>query len=50
MGWVQVRLGITLNNVTSPNNLLLNSYSESPTVKLHLHVLNMHVNFHTNRM
>ena len=49
MGWVQVRLGVTLNNVTSPNNLLLNSYSESPTVKLYvLYVPNTYANFHIN--
>ena len=51
MGWVQVTYGVTLSNVTSSNNLLLNSYFMNFTVKLHiLYVLNMHANFHANRM
>ena len=29
---VQVTPGVTLSNVTPPNNLLLNSYFENPTV------------------
>ena len=46
---VQVTLGVTLSNVTLPNNLLLNSYFENPTVDLHVfHVLNTHANFHVN--
>ena len=50
MGWVQVTLGVTLNNVTPPNNLLLNSYFENTNVELYvLYVLNMHANFHANR-
>ena len=41
-------LDITLNNITLPNNLLLNSYFENLTVELHaLYVLNMHAKFHT---
>ena len=51
MGWVQVTPGITLSNVTPSNNLLLNSYFENLTIELHvLYVLNMHTNFHANRM
>ena len=51
MGWVQVTLGVTLNKVTSPNNLLLNSYFENLTVGLYiLYVFNMHANFYTNQM
>ena len=51
MGWVQVTLGITLNNVTPPNNLLLNSYFENLTIGLHvLYVFNMYANFYTNQM
>ena len=51
MGWVQVTFGVTLNKVTSPNNLLLNSYFENLTVGLYiLYVFNMHVNFYTNQM
>ena len=51
MGWVQIIFGITLSNVTPPNNLLLNSYFENPTIELHiLYVLNMYTNFHANRM
>ena len=46
MGWVQVTLGVTLNKVTSPNNLLLNSYFENLTIELY--VLNIHTNFHVN--
>ena len=43
--------GVTLNSVTPPSNLLLNSYFEGPIVGLHvLYVLNMHANFYTNRM
>ena len=46
---VQVTPGVTLSNVTLPNNLLLNSYFENPTVELHVfHVLNTHTNFHVN--
>ena len=46
IGWVQVILGVTLSNITLPNNLLLNSYFENPTVELHvLYVLSMHTNF-----
>ena len=44
---VQVTPSITLSNATSPNNLLLNSYFENFTVRLHvLYVFNMHVNFY----
>ena len=51
MGWVQITFGITLSNVTPPNNLLLNSYFENSTVELYvLYVLNMHANFYVNRM
>ena len=51
IGWVQVTLGVTLSNITLPNNLLLNSYFENPIVELHvLYVLSMHTNFHANRM
>ena len=51
MGWVQITFGITLSNVTPPNNLLLNSYFENLTIELHiLYVLNMYTNFHANRM
>ena len=51
MDWVQVTLDITLSNVIPPNNLLLNSYFENPTLELFvLYVLNMHANFYANRM
>ena len=51
MGWVQVTPGITLSNVTSPNNLLLSLYFENLNVGLYvLYVLNMHANFHVNQM
>ena len=51
MGWVQIITGVTLNNFTPSNNLLLNSYFENPTVGLHVpHDLNMHANFHVNQM
>ena len=51
MGWVQVTLDVTQKNITPPNDLLLNSYFENPTVGSHfLYVLNMHANFHANRM
>ena len=36
MGWVQVTPGITLNNVTTRNNLLLNLYFENLTIGLHV--------------
>ena len=50
-GWVQVKLNVTLKNVTLTNKLLLNSYFENPTVGSHfLYVLNMHANFHANQM
>ena len=44
-------LGVTLNSITLPNNLLLNSYLKNPTIELHvLYVLNMRANFYANRM
>ena len=50
-GWVQVTLDVILKNVTLTDNLLLNSYFENPTIESHfLYVLNMHANFHANRM
>ena len=49
MSWVEVIFDVTLNNITSPNYLLLNSYFENPTVELHvLYILNMFANFHAN--
>ena len=49
--WVQVTPGVTLSNVTPLNNLLLSSYFENLTVKLHvLYVLNMHAKFHVNQI
>ena len=51
MGWIRVILHVTLSNVKPPNNLLFNSYFENSTIKLYvLYVLNMHANFHANRM
>ena len=51
IGWVQVTLGVTLSNITLPNNLLLNSYFENPTVELHvIYVINIHANFYINWM
>ena len=50
-GWVRVTHDVTLKNVTPPNNLLLNSYFENLTIGLHvLYGLNMHANFHANRI
>ena len=50
-GWVHITSSITLKNVTSPNNLLLNSYFENSIVELHVqYVLNIHANFHINQM
>ena len=41
--------GVTLSNITPPNNLLLNSYFKNFIVGLHvLYVLNMHNNIHAN--
>ena len=49
--WVQVTHDVILSNVTLPDNLLLNSYFENPTVGLHvLYVLNIRANFHINRI
>ena len=46
----QVTPSIILNNVTPPNNLLLNSYFENQTVELHvLYILNIQANFRANR-
>ena len=40
---------VTLNNITSLNNLLLNLYFENLIVELHvLYVLNKHAKFYTN--
>ena len=51
MGWIQVTPGITLSNITPPNNLLLNSYFENLTIGLHiLCVFNMSANFYTNQI
>ena len=51
MGWVQVIHDVTLNNITQPNNLLLNLYFKNLTIGLHiLHVFNMYVNFYINQM
>ena len=42
---LRVTPGVTLNNVTPPNNLLLNTYFENTTVGSQiLYVLNMHAN------
>ena len=30
MGWIQITSSVTLSNVTSPNNLSLNSYFKKP--------------------
>ena len=49
MSWVQVKYDIILRNITSPNNLLWNSYFENFIVRLHvLYILHMHVFFHAN--
>ena len=51
MGWVQVTPGVTLNNATPSNNLLLSSYFKNLTIGLHvLYVFNMHANFYINQM
>ena len=51
MNWIQVTHSITLSNITSPSNFLMNLYFENFTVGLHvLYVLNIHANFHTNWM
>ena len=51
MGWVQVTLGVTLSNITLPNNLLLNLYFKNLTVGLHvIYVFNIHANFYTNQI
>jgi len=50
-GWIQVTLGVILNNVIPFNNLLLNSYFKIFTVGLHvLYVLDMHTNIHANQL
>ena len=51
MSWIQVIPGVTLNNITPPNNSLQNSYFGNPTIELHdMYVLNTHTNFHVNWM
>ena len=51
MGLVQVIPGVTLNNITPPNNLLLNSYFENLTIGLYvLYAFNMHASCHTNQI
>ena len=51
IGWIQVTPDVTLSNVTSPNNLLMNLHFENSTIGLHVRYgLNMHANFHTNRI
>ena len=36
MSWVQVTYDVTLSNVTSVNNLLLNSNFKNPTIESHV--------------
>jgi len=49
--WIQVTLGITLSNITSSNNLSLNSYFKNSAVELHvLYFLSMHTNIHVNQL
>ena len=51
MDWVQVTPNVILSNITLPTNLLMNLYFENSTVGLHvLYNLNMHINFHINRL
>ena len=51
MVWVLVIHGVTLNNITQPNNLLLNLYFKNLTIGLHvLYVFNMRANFYINQM
>ena len=51
MSWIQFTPGVILSNITPSNNLLLNLYFENPTVELYfIYFLNMHINFHANRM
>ena len=40
-GWVQVTSSVTLNNVTLPNNLLLNSYLKNFTLRLYIFYTNV---------
>ena len=48
---VGFKLHLTLNNVTTLNNLLLNLYFENLSVELYvLYVLNMYAKFHANQM
>ena len=47
MGWIQVIYNVTLSNITSVNNLLLNSNFKNPIIESHvLYILNIHANFH----
>ena len=50
MDWVLVKFSVILSNVILSNNLLLNSYFENPTDRLHILCIffNMHVNFNAN--
>ena len=51
MGCIQVTPGVILNNVIPLKNFLLNSCFENPNIILHFfYILNMHVNFHVNRL
>ena len=51
MWWVEIIFGITQKNITPFNNLLLNSYFKNLIVGLFiLYVLNIHVNFNSNKM
>ena len=46
MGWVQVILGVTLNNITTSNNLLSSPNFAKFTVRLHyFHLIYTHANF-----
>ena len=45
------RVCAILSNATPSNNLLLNSYFENLTVRLHvLYVFNIHAKFYTNQI
>ena len=49
--WVKITLSVILSNSRLPHNLLLTSYFENSPIRLYvLYVLNMHTNFHINRM
>ena len=48
--WVEIISGVILNDITPPNNLLLDMNFDKSTVRLHyIHILSMLAKFHSDQ-